>query len=100
MPEHIKKVVEKRVAALEKRAKPAHRSKRNTTHKVVSAVLTDGTLVETLYRPREEKTLLCVSKDGAWRYEKEVWRGHVQLVPYSPHNNLLKHEAVHHSVTT
>ena len=74
--------------------KPPQAKKKPVTRRIVSAVLPDGTLAETLYRPHEEKTLLCVSKDGAWHYEKELAHGRVQLMPYSPYNNLLKHEAV------
>ena len=60
----------------------------------VSARLPDGTLVEMLYRERENRTLFCVAKDGALRYEPAVTVGGEKLVPYSAKNNLLKHEVV------
>jgi len=58
----------------------------------VSAILPDGSLLETLYRPNEHKTVFCIVRDGEWRYEKDLVLGGEQLVPYSPRNNLLAHE--------
>ena len=72
---------------------PAKGQKKKTTQPTVSAVLADGTLVEALYRS-DEKTLLCLSKDGVWGYKKSIFEAGIELVPYSPQNNLLKHEAV------
>ena len=70
------------------------REKKIPTRRIVTAVLADGTLVEALYRRDEEKTLLCVSKGGAVRYKTALAYEGAELVPYSPHNNLLRHEAV------
>ena len=72
---------------------PAKGQKKKTTQPTVSAVLADGTLVEALYRS-DEKTLLCLSKDGVSGYKKSIFEAGLELVPYSPQNNLLKHEAV------
>jgi hypothetical protein len=59
-----------------------------------SAVLSDGSLVEIVYRPDAHKTLLCISKDGSVRFEPSVTDRGLQLVPYSPNNNLLTNEVV------
>lgn len=56
---------------------------------VVSAVLADGTLVETLYRRDERRTLFCVAKDGEIRYESSITDEAERLVPYSAGNDLL-----------
>lgn len=56
---------------------------------VVSATLRDGTLLETVYRPDEGRTLLCVSREGEVRYEPSLDGEGERLVPYSPRNNLL-----------
>lgn len=59
-----------------------------------SAVLDDGTLVEMLYRPEEGRTLFCVSGDEGVRYARSLEVKGERLVPYSPHNNLLRNEVV------
>ena len=73
---------------------PSQAKKKTVTRPIISAVLPDGTLVEALYRPDEAKTLLCVGKDGAWRFEKALRYAGVRLVPYSVDNNLLQHDVV------
>ncbi len=62
----------------------------------VSAVLADGTLVEMLYRPAEERTLFCVAREGAEEisYKTSIFANGRRLVPYSPHNNLLTNRVV------
>lgn len=60
----------------------------------VSAVLADGSLLETVYQPDVHRTLFCVSKDGDWRLEPSVLANGQRFVPYSPNNNLLKNEVV------
>jgi hypothetical protein len=47
-----------------------------------------------LYRPEEDRTLLCVYKDGEVREEQHLVVKGENLVPYSPNNNLLAHEVV------
>jgi hypothetical protein len=62
---------------------------------VVSAVLDDGTIVELLYQPKEQRTSFAVWRDGACNLEENFTTGKGErLVPYSPHNNLIKHEVV------
>src|SRR5256885_7705476 len=43
---------------------------------------------------QESRTLFCVSKDGAFRYETSLLVNGQRLVPYSPRNNLLTNEVV------
>ena len=60
-----------------------------------SAVLDTGEIVEMVYRPSERRTLFVRSLDGTWGYEDAVdLPGGEHLVPYSPRNNLLKHDVV------
>lgn len=60
-----------------------------------SAVLDTGEIVEMVYRPEERRTLFVRSLDGAWGYANEIdLPSGERLVPYSPRNNLLKHDVV------
>jgi len=43
-----------------------------------------GSLAEMVYRPEENRTLFCVSKDGEFRYETSLLVNGQRLVPYSP----------------
>lgn len=58
-------------------------------------VLGDGTIVELLYDPGTRRTTFAVCRHGEISVEElvELSDGH-RLVPYSPENNLIKHEAV------
>ncbi len=80
MDEKLKTVVEK--------------AKKQSVRPTVSAVLADGSLVEMLYRPEENRTLFCLSKNGEIRYEKDLLVNSQRIVPYSPRNNLLTNEVV------
>lgn len=52
-------------------------------------------MVELLYEPREEKTSFAVWREGALSIETRiVLSDRHELVPYSPHNNLIKHRVV------
>lgn len=75
-------------------ALPAVPPQRSSPDPLVSAVLTDGTLVETLYRSDPAETSFCVFKDGTWSNQPDLLIGTRKYVPYSPSNNLLKHEVV------
>lgn len=68
--------------------------RKDSLRPTASAVLSDGSLVEMVYRPDEHKTLLCISKDGGVRFEPSVTDRGLRLVPYSPNNNLLTNEVV------
>jgi hypothetical protein len=61
---------------------------------IVSAVLGDGSIVETLYRREEHRTLFCISDAETVRYETSLLVNGERLVPYSPRNNLLTSEVV------
>jgi hypothetical protein len=71
------------------------KAKKQSARPTVSAVLADGSLAEMVYRPDENRTLLCVFRDGEIRYESSVLDNGQRLVPYSPRNNLLVNEVVH-----
>ena len=61
----------------------------------VSAILDDGTIVETLYDAPARRTAFAVWQDGAWREESMITTDTGErLVPYSANNNLLKHGVV------
>jgi hypothetical protein len=61
----------------------------------VSAVLGDGTILETVVDPEAKRTSFVLAKDGEWRSADSVSTdSSAQLVPYSPRNNLLAHDVV------
>jgi hypothetical protein len=72
----------------------AEKAKKKSARPTVSAVLPDGSLVEMLYRPEENRTLFCVSKEGDIRYETNLLVNGQRIVPYSSRNNLLTNEVV------
>src|SRR5437016_6122788 len=76
----------------DKLADTIERAKKQAARPTVSAVLGDGSLAEMVYQ--ENRTLFCVSKDGAFRYETSLLVNGQRLVPYSPRNNLLTNEVV------
>jgi hypothetical protein len=59
-----------------------------------SAVLDDGSIVEMVFRPEGGQTLFAHWKDGVCSYVPFLDASSERLVPYSPRNNLLKHEVV------
>jgi hypothetical protein len=76
----------------ENRADESRKERRVAT---VSAVLADGTLVEMVLDPKSRRTSFLLAKDGDWHSADSVpIDSSVQLVPYSPRNNLLAHEVV------
>jgi hypothetical protein len=76
----------------ESRADETRKERRIAT---VSAVLADGTLVEMALDPKSRRTSFLLAKDGEWHSADSVpIDSSVQLVPYSPRNNLLAHEVV------
>src|SRR5438034_11840614 len=68
------------------------KAKKQAARPTVSTILPDGSLAEMVYQ--ENRTLFCVSKDGAFRYETNLVVSGQRLVPYSPRNNLLSNEVV------
>ena len=61
----------------------------------VSSVLSDGQLLEMIFDPAGKKTAFVIWQDGQWRFEP-YWQVTPlkRLAPYSPENNLIKHEVV------
>lgn len=75
--------------------KDGSREKRKTRRRyIVSEVLDDGRLVETLYRPDERTTRLLVEERGTVREVESLEYAGVLLLPFSPGNNLLTHQVV------
>jgi hypothetical protein len=71
-----------------------HKTKR-TIVPAVSWSLPDGTLVELLYRPEERQTLFAIFNAGRWTLQPHLnLDDNARLVPFSPHNNLIKNEVV------
>jgi len=68
--------------------------KREPARSIFSAVLDDGTLVESLYRSAEQRTLFCLSRGSEISYADELPHGRERLIPYSPHNPLLANHVV------
>src|SRR5438552_803432 len=61
----------------------------------VSAIFDDGTVLEMVYEPREKRSEFVCWKDGQWTREPVFPLTSIhQLVPYSPQNNLIKHDVV------
>ena len=61
----------------------------------ISRVLGDGMLIELLYDPKERKTSFAIWNKERARIEPNfaLDPGHL-LIPYSPENNLIKHEVI------
>src|ERR1700748_1407608 len=61
----------------------------------VSAMLEDGTIVELVYERSQRRTMLTQFNGGRWTSlpRLDVAPG-MQLVPFSPNNNLIKNEVV------
>lgn len=79
---------------------PPEREKREEERKqtvtpTASAVLPTGELVEMVYDPLAGNTRLVCGTSDAWGYEESVDLSPAErLVPYSPSNNLVKHQVV------
>lgn len=60
----------------------------------ISFYKTEDALIEMVYDPVEKTTVLAVYKDGEIKYQKSVLVDGRKIVPYSPDNNLVKHNVV------
>lgn len=79
---------------MEKLQNPVETTKQHRTP-TISTVLSDGTLVEMLYSPEIKHCRFVSYQNEEWRYEERLHVGEGQvLIPYSPDNNLLKHDVV------
>lgn len=73
-------------------AEPSAQRKKFPT---VSRVFDDETIVELLYQPKEQRTSFAVWRNGTWSLKESFTVDDAQhLVPYSPYNNLIKHQVV------
>jgi len=61
---------------------------------LVSAVMVDGTVVETIYRPETAETAFVVARGSEIGIVSEWKDGHGVAVPVRPGNNLIKHSAL------
>lgn len=69
--------------------------KRQKTLPTVSGVFGNGGVLEMVYQPEEKRTAFVLWQEGRWTREPNFSPDQVQrLVPYSPHNNLIKHQVV------
>ena len=61
----------------------------------VTKVFDDGRMLELVYEPSEHKTSFVVWDKKEWRFAESIeLQGGQQLVPYSPHNNLIRNAVV------
>ena len=65
-----------------------------TAYIAVSRVFSDGTMLETVYRPDLNETLFAIKQADAIHFKEEWQRDGQTLRPIAPTNNLLKHEAL------
>jgi hypothetical protein len=69
--------------------------KRETVTRTVSAVTSNGLIVELLYRAYERRTLFAIGKEGEWRVQDKLMLPSGEtLVPFSAGNNLIRNECV------
>lgn len=61
---------------------------------IVSTVLDDGSIVETVYDAATRGTQFCVYRAGTWRLEPTLQAGGERLVPYSGRNNLIENHVI------
>jgi hypothetical protein len=60
-----------------------------------SAILEDGTLVESMFQPKLRRTFFAIYNAGRWTLQNGIDLGSdARLVPFSPNNNLIKNEVV------
>jgi hypothetical protein len=73
-------------------------SESNTTKRkevrAAARVLDDGTLIELIFDPETKHTNFAICRDGEISVEEYIDDVGERIVPFSPENNLIKHEAV------
>ncbi len=74
--------------------KSVREKKKEFSKPIVSSVLSDGTLIETIYQPDQHKTLFCIANGKSWHFEENYQINQLQIKPYSPDNNLIKNGVV------
>src|SRR5262245_16687639 len=81
--------------AMEDNSRRTYEPRRYRESPAVSAVLPSGVLVEMIYDPIGARSGFVVWDRSAWRMEPSIeLASGPRLVPYSPHNNLLRNEVV------
>lgn len=73
---------------------PTERTTDRKPSMIVSALESDGTLVETIFRPDAGETALVVARDGEIDVMARWQRGDHTFVPVSATNNLVRHRAL------
>jgi len=74
--------------------KPRNKERRPTP--TVSAVFSDGKILELIYDAEKKRSSFALWEDGAWRTaESHRTETGEWFVPYSPWNNLIKNQVVH-----
>lgn len=74
---------------------PINKKESGRNQSLVSTVLKDGSIVETLYQRDSSKTVFVIWKDGNWKIESELKVNEAEkFIPYSATNNLLVNEVV------
>jgi len=70
-------------------------AKQRSAVPIVSRVLRDGTIIETVYQPANAETRFVVWKGDNWSFEKSFSvNDRRRFIPYSPDNNLIKNDVV------
>lgn len=64
------------------------------TISIASDIFEDGTIVEMVYRREDRRTLFATYSAGRWTLVESVPFEGTTLVPFSPHNNLVKNAVV------
>jgi len=75
--------------------KTIQEAKQHKATPAISAVLPNGGLIEMVYDPVQKQSAFVVWRDDKWSVEPVfIVTPEERLVPYSPGNNLIKHEVV------
>lgn len=74
--------------------KPQSSNKREKYRYLISTILDDRTLVETVHLRSKKKTCFCIYQDGQWKYEDQLEFDGKIYRPYSAQNNLLLHRVL------
>ena len=68
--------------------------KKTTKLPAVSGVFDNGAILEMVYDPKERQTSFAVWENDRWRIEQTYSYSGYNLIPYSPNNNLIKHQVI------
>ena len=79
---------------LTKIEKTIDKKKKEYSKSTPSALLKNGTLIEMLYKPIENKTTYCVAQNGKWHYADHYKTDSLRISPYKPENNLIRNKIV------